>query len=206
MTDPSNQGWNRPADKVRAGMERDVQAVRDRRELSPEAKQARIGAVYLKAKTAMDAMNTADPAKRAADLAAAKRSLYGIDDMQARASHAEKAGMAMSFRDAQQRAGQATTSAQAGELLDMADQSGDELLARAVGNHAMSGLGMGDVAERYLSTRPAQAQAAEHLQSLSRTGTAAEIFEFVLPRPPELTHVSDGQAAALAAGPLANGR
>jgi len=150
----------------------------------------------------MDAMNTANPAKKAADLATAKRNLFGIDDLTTGASPADRASMAMSFRDAQQRAAQLTTSTEAQALLDLADQSGDELLARAVGNQALSGLGMDDVATTYLAARPRQAQAAENLRALTRMGSIADILEFVLPRPPELSQVSDNQLTALAASPL----
>ncbi len=203
MTNPTTTEWNRPADKIRAGLERDVQNIRDRIELNPAASQARIAAVYLKAKTAMDAMNTANPAKKAADVAAAKRNLFGIDDITTGTTPADRAAMSLSFRDAQQRAAQLTTSAEAQALLDLADQSGDELLARAVGNQALSGLGMDDVATTYLAARPRQAQAAEALRGLTRMGSIADILEFVLPRPPELSQVSDNQLTALAASTLA---
>lgn len=204
MTNPTSQtAWNRPADLVRSGLERDVQRIRDRIELNPAAAQARIAAVYLKAKSAMDAMNAANPAKRAADLATAKRNLFGIDDMTAGASPADRASMAMSFRDAQQRAAQLTTPGEAQALLDLADQSGDELLARAVGNQAMTGMGMADVAQNYLAARPRQAQAYDALRALTKMGSIAEILEFALPKPPELTQVSDNQLAAMAASPLA---
>ena len=204
MTSPTSQtAWNRPADLVRSGLERDVQRIRDRIELSPAAAQARIAAVYLKAKTSMDAMNTANPAKRAADLAAAKRNLFGIDDLTTGASPADRASMALSFRDAQQRAAQLTTTAEAQALLDLADQSGDELLARAVGNAALSGLGMDDVGQAYLAARPQQAKAYDALRGLTRMGSIAEILEFVLPKPPELAQVSDNRLAAMPASPLA---
>ncbi len=203
MTNPTTTEWNRPADQVRARLERDVQTIRDRIELSPAASQARIAAVYQKAKTAMDAMNTANPAKRAADLGAAKRSLFGIDDLTTGASPADRASMALSFRDAQQRAAQLTTTADAQALLDLADQSGDELLARAVGNAALSGLGMDDVGQAYLAARPQQAKAYDALRALTRMGSIAEILEFVLPKPPELAQLSDSQLTTLAASPLA---
>ncbi len=203
MTNPATTTWNRPADQVRARLERDVQNIRDQIELSPAASTARIAKVYVKAKASMDAMNTANPAKKAADLAAAKRNLFGIDDMTAGASPADRAAVSLSFRDAQQRAAQLTTTAEAQALLDLADQSGDELLARAVGNAALSGLGMDDVGQAYLAARPQQAKAYDTLRGLTRMGSIVEILEFVLPMPPELTQVSDSQLTALAASPLA---
>lgn len=203
MTNPATPTWNRPADQVRARLERDVQNIRDQIELSPAASTARIAKVYVKAKASMDAMNTANPAKKAADLAAAKRNLFGIDDMTAGASPADRAAVSLSFRDAQQRAAQLTTAPEAQALLDLADQSGDELLARAVGNAALSRLGMDDVGQAYLAARPQQAKAYDALRGLTRMGSIVEILEFVLPKPPELTQVSDSQLTAIAASPLA---
>jgi hypothetical protein len=152
----------------------------------------------------MDALNSANPGKQAADLAAAKRRLFGIDDLTAGASPADRATMAMSFRDAQQRAQQLTTSSEAQELLDLADQSGDELLARAVGNAAMSGLGFSAVADKYLANRPKQQAAVDALQGMQRMRPMADLWEFVLPKPTELSSLHDSQiaAAAAAAGQL----
>ncbi len=81
----------------------------------------------------------------------------------------------------------------------MANQSGDELLARAVGNHALSSMDMGDVAESYLTNHPTQAEALDELQQLQKPASAATMFEFVAPKPPELSSMSDGQIVAYAA-------
>jgi hypothetical protein len=204
MTSPTTTGWNRPADTIRSNLESAVQGIRNRNALSPEARRTLIAAAYTKARTAMDALNSANPGKQAADLAAAKRRLFGIDDLTAGASPADRATMAMSFRDAQQRAQQLTTSSEAQELLDLADQSGDELLARAVGNAAMSGLGFSAVADKYLANRPKQQAAVDALQGMQRMRPMADLWEFVLPKPTELSSLHDSQiaAAAAAAGQL----
>jgi len=40
MTNPTTTEWTRPADNVRSTLERDVQNIRDRAELTPAASQA----------------------------------------------------------------------------------------------------------------------------------------------------------------------
>ena len=199
MTSPTSSGWNRPADLIRTNLDNTVQQIRNKNALSIEARRTLIAAAYTKARAQMDALNSANPGKQAADLAAAKRRLFGIDDMLSGASPADRATMSMSFRDAQQRAQQLTSPAEAQALLDLADQSGDELLARAVGNQAMTGLGFDTVADNYLAARPKQQVAVDALQGMQRTGTMAEILEFVLPKPIELSSLHDSQIAAAAA-------
>ncbi len=191
--------WDRPADTVRDGLNQQMERIRGHSELSPDAMLSLVAAAYLKGKAQLDGMNTNNPAQIAAQVAAVKRKAFGIDDLLAGSSQADRATMAMSFRDAQQRAAQTTTSSEAQTLLDVANQSGDELLARAVGNHALSSMDMRDVAESYLTNHPAQAAALDELQQLQQPASAATMFEFVAPKPPELSGMSDGQIVAYAA-------
>jgi len=191
--------WDRPADTVRDGLNQQMERIRGHSELSTDAMLSLVAAAYLKGKAQLDGMNANNPAQIAAQVAAVKRKAFGIDDLLAGASQADKATMAMSFRDAQQRAAQTTTSSEAQTLLDLANQSGDELLARAVGNHAMASMDMRDVTESYLTNHPAQAAALDELQQLQQPASAATMFEFVAPKPPELSGMSDGQIVAYAA-------
>jgi len=144
--------WDRPADKVRDDIERGIQRIRDQRGLSPDASRSVIATAYVKGKALLDSMNTASPAQRAADLAAAKRAAFGADDLLRGTSETDKAAVMLSFRAAQQRAAQLSTAAEARALLDTAMQTGDELLTRAVGNHAMTSLDMGDTAQTDLDS------------------------------------------------------
>jgi len=191
--------WDRPADQVRNGINRQVQRIRDQRGITPEASQALMAAAYLKGKATLDGMNTANPAQRAADLAVAKRAAFGIDDLLTGTSETDKAAVMLSFRDAQQRAAQLSTAAEARALLDTAMQTGDELLTRAVGNHAMTSLDMGDTAQAYLDAHPAQAQAVQALADLQQPLSMAALFEFVCPLPPELSNLTEYAIADLAA-------
>jgi len=191
--------WDRPADQVRNGINRQVQRIRDQRGITPEASQALMAAAYLKGKATLDGMNTANPAQRAADLAVAKRTAFGVDDLLTGTSETDKAAVMLSFRDAQQRAAQLSTAAEARALLDTAMQTGDELLTRAVGNHAMTSLDMGDTAQAYLDAHPAQAQAVQALADLQQPLSMAALFEFVCPLPPELSNLTEYAIADLAA-------
>jgi len=191
--------WDRPADTVRDRLNQQIERIRGHSELSTEASQALMAAAYRKGKATLDGMNTANPAQRAADLAAAKRAAYGVDDLLRGTSETDKAAVMLSFRDAQQRAAQLTTAGEARDLLDTAMQTGDELLVRAIGNCALSSLDMGDVAEAYLDAHPAQAQAVQALADLQQPLSMAALFEFVCPLPPELSNLTEYSIADLAA-------
>ncbi len=58
---------------------------------------------------------------------------------------------------------------------------------------------MRDIAEAYLTNHPVQAAALDELQQLQQPASAATMLEFVAPKPPELSGMSDGQVAAYAA-------
>jgi len=58
--------WDRPADQVRNGINRQVQRIRDQRGITPEASQALMAAAYLKGKATLDGMSTALGSPRAA--------------------------------------------------------------------------------------------------------------------------------------------
>jgi len=113
--------WDRPADTVRDGLNQQIERIRGHSELSTDAMLSLVADAYLKGKAQLDGMNTNNPAQIAAQVAAVKRKAFGIDDLLTGSSQADKATMAMSFRDAQQRAAQTTTSSEAQTLLDVAN-------------------------------------------------------------------------------------
>jgi hypothetical protein len=193
--------WDRPADKVRSDLASQVQAIRNRKELQPAAARSLIAQKYVAAKQKMDAMSAAAPSDHLAQVAAAKRSAFGIDDITAGSSPAEQTAHAMSYRDAQQRASQLGSAAQARALFDTANQSGDEHLVRAIGNRAITDpfLGAQDIAADYLTSHPTQATAYNNLQQLlTKAPDAASLFEYITPRPSEISNLSDNEISNLA--------
>lgn len=193
--------WDRPADRIRDQAEAAYNRARNNPAITTEAGLSLIAKAYIAARAGMDGLIPQSQGQRRVDLAALKRKLYGVDDLVGAASPADKATVAISYRDAQQRVAQVESPNELMYLLDNAEQTGDELLARAVGNAALSGgiFGNTDVADKYLSTRPAKAAAWEQLQAASRLPDAATLFEFALPKPSELAALNDSEVAALAA-------
>lgn len=197
---PSTSGtWDRPADRARASAESSYAAIRANTDLTPTAMQRGLAKAYLKAKTDIETLAGNAGQQTAATLAAAKRAMFGIDDVTKRMSPAEQTAAQQSFRDAQQRAATLATESEALGLLDTANNVGDELLARAIGNAALTNFaGWPTVAERYFADRPDKAAAWQRMTELGRPAGAATLFEFAVPRPGELAGLSDGQITTLA--------
>lgn len=203
LDNPLGEGpsWDRPADKIRADLGTQVDRIRNRKDLNAAAAKSLIAQKYVAAQGQMAALSSDAPQAKAAQIASAKRAAFGIDDLTKDGTPAEAAALAMNFRDAQQRAAQLATPEQASALYDTANQSGDELLTRAVGNRAVSDplLGADDVADTYLASHPDQAVAVAALNDLlTVTMDAAQMFEYILPKPSELGSMNDSQIAAAA--------
>lgn len=191
--------WNRPADQIRSAAEQGYARVRGTgRDLNPEGLRRAMAKVWVAAADALAKLGGDTPAKHAAAVAAAQRAVFGIDDLTEGMTPAEQAATSMAFRDAQQRAAAIDNAAQARALLDQAAQTGDELLARAVGNYCLNN-GYVDLSESYLSDRPAKRAALNELQVLNRPASAATMWEFVCPTPPELSALSEVAIRTVAA-------
>jgi hypothetical protein len=191
--------WTRPADQVRSAAEQQYARIRNTsRDLNPEGLRRAMAKVWVAAADAMDKLGGDTPAKHAAAVAAAQRAVFGIDDITGSMTPAEQAATSMAFRDAQQRAAAIDNAAQARALLDQAAQTGDELLARAVGNYCLNN-GYVDLSESYLSDRPAKRAALNELQNLNRPAGIATMWEYVTPTPPELSALSQVAIRTVAA-------
>ncbi len=98
------------------------------------------------------------------------RAAFGIDDLTAGGSAADATSVAISARDAGDRADQLTTPAEATALLQRANAMGDETLARAVGAKAHSmGAPWDPVLKAYIADRPKQGRAVNQLRSMPTT-------------------------------------
>jgi hypothetical protein len=105
----------------------------------------------------------------------------------------DPASVALSRRDADERAAQLTNADAAAELLRKADTNGDEALARAVAAHSvdqvLANQVLGDprpwldVVNAYAGKRPST---VDPLTELVNPPPPPGLFEYVAPRPPEL--------------------
>ena len=185
------------AEALRGSTEAAIQRIRQNTDLRPEAAQRAMAKVYSEANTQMKAMEMSAAGNKATAVAKAKRDLFGIDDITRTMTPSEQVQAQMSFRDAQQRVGSISDASEAQRMLDSASQTGDEILARAIGNHALNS-GMSTVAESYLGDRPNKVSAHQALSSLNPSLNAQTLFAFILNKPSELSRLGDSKIAEMA--------
>lgn len=193
--------WNRPADRLREQYQAEIDGIRNRTALSLDAVRALMASTYVDYLGRMADLQRQAGVASAADIAAIKRRLFGIDAYLGNVTGADRASAELSFRDAQDRARKIGGEAEAVRALEEAEVIGDELLAQAVFNAAAAGgiFGNEDVITRFLQARPAKAAAWNELQAQSTPRGGAALFEFVLDAPSELGGLTETQIRTLAA-------
>lgn len=160
-------------------------------------KREQLAVRYLELKRDVDAALAAHERDAATRRRAAERKVFGIESIPG-----DRASLAISRRDAGDRAAKLTTAADALALLARAERSGDEPLARAIAEHAMDS-GWVDVANAFLDTRPhLDADYSDLWNQTSRTvtGEVEEAFTYGTLKPRELDSVNEYQLPVLAEG------
>jgi hypothetical protein len=186
-----------PADQIRQTVADTLADLRARRDLSPEGLQRQISRAYLEAKAAMKAL--ADSAKQQRDdtADALARRLFGT-------SNSDPAAV-LSTRDAWDRATRLASPADAAALAQLADQSSDHTLLRAVAQRAYAQLTnpgvMGDARTQWRGLLNEWAERSGNVAELAELDDVQSardnLFEYTLARPTELDRIS-GSLEALA--------
>ena len=195
------------ADAIREAAATRVQRIRDRKELSAEAKRSAIAKIHLGQKTQLAALQDKANQDIAAGRRAAMTTAFGIDDIAGDAT--SRLTAAVSYRDAQDRVANLQSPTEALQVLNRAEGSGDELLARAVAQRAYeqrrTDPSWQQALDEYLAPRPKAQQAVADLLAADRPVNARGLFAFVAPPPPEVSGLADHQLAALASDPSFSG-
>jgi len=190
------------ADALRESHEAAAGRIRARPELSDRGRQMLLARNYLDAKSQMSDLEQTAHADDTVQRAQTERSVFGTSGLPG-----DAATLAVSYRDAQDRAAVLTSPADAAALLARATRSNDEPLARAVAAHshdqastALGGLDSGwtDVVDTYTASRPEAARSVNTLRSLAGATTVRDMFAHVLAAPSELSRVPASQLQDLA--------
>ncbi len=178
-----------------------AEQIRGRTELTFEAKVGLLARSQADAKAAM-----ADLQQQAADDAAVQRRTMSQKAFGVAGVAGDPATLQVSMRDAQDRAATLTAGRDAVALLARAEDTGDEVMARAVARHSfaqatapgVSGLDddWSTVVNSFADTRPT---AADAIRSLVDLNSGVPGWTYVVPSPPELHGIPSGQLDSLAA-------
>ena len=172
-----------------------VDRIRSREDLTPAAKLDRLRAVQDEHASAMAQLQQSANTETAVQRGRLYQQAFSSQNLPG-----DPSTLVVSVRDAQDRASRITDPKDAVALLQRAELSGDEALARAVAEHAftqtknLNGLGSepwGEVVETYAARREPQAQALSELSSMDRGGSGvaralSEAGKYYLPVPSEL--------------------
>jgi hypothetical protein len=204
LTTPLTQNVLDAADKIRDDADVQYQRIRSMTELNDAAIRQRLAVLYIAARSTMATLQESATAGYERSWQQAMTAAFGIADLAA--TPGDQAMISMSYRESLDRTDQLDDFSVGAQLLQRANDTGDELLARAVGKRAwdmggqLGGSGWGDVLNTFLATRPKASAAVATLTTLQGgADTARNLFAFVLPIPPELGAMPEYQIAALAA-------
>ncbi|HEY3530391.1 MAG TPA: hypothetical protein VGK78_14690 [Nocardioides sp.] len=189
------------AGKIQDDFNTTVRAIRSNGDLTQEARLRRLAQAQAEAQRAMEDVKASWLGTSTDTAETLTKRIFGSSGM---------AGAdAISARDAADRASRVETAGEAASLLEMAENNGDEVLARAVAMHAfgmrhdiLSG-DWGSIVDAYASTRPDVAEQIVELANVQRdtvmTNVAAA-FVFSIHTPPELDSLTGTQVRALVDG------
>ena len=186
------------AGSIQEALNRDVQAHRSNGDLTPEARLRYLAIAYTRAEAQMTQLRESWGGASVETVESLSRKVFGA---------AASSGMdAISARDAGDRAAQIEDADEAMRLLRWADDNGDEVLARAVAQHAFNnrqhffGGDWASVVDAYAETRPEVAeqivQIANARRDTIRTNLSA-MFIFAVHKPHELEALSAGRVRLL---------
>ncbi|WP_432169726.1 hypothetical protein [Streptomyces sp. 1222.5] len=187
-------------DSIRTDLERKVQHIRGRRDLTATAQRVAIARAYQDAEQRMAQLHEAASERFQRDRQRLERQLFGGTD--------SFGADAVNQRQAREMASQITDPQQASDAYHRAQRDGDTAYARAIASHAadmatvpLIGAAWGKVVQQYTQGSPARAEAYEQLSNLSEPGKGTD-WTYVVPSPSELGRLNAGQVVALAESEL----
>lgn len=172
-----------------------VEEIRGDRTRTDEYKRATLAREYLTAKGRIDALSAKDKTSQAGRRRTLEAQVFGISGL-----IGDSGSLAISRRDAGDRAAQLTDERSALDLLARAERSGDEPLARAIAERAVEA-GWADVANTFLETRPLLDKALTEIWNYESPSLATEMrdaMEIALAKPHEIDGIPDHQLGQIA--------
>lgn len=180
------------ASQIQVELNAATETARSNGALTTEGRERALAVAYMHAKTAMDDLVQSWQGTSEATASVLAKDLFGAVDV--------RGADAISLRDAGDRASQVETPEAALALLDRANNTGDEVLARAVAEHAwlqrstFFGGPWRAVVDAYAVTRKDVAVKLAELDAASTDDIRANLtagFMFILAKPAELDRHSD---------------
>ncbi len=189
-------------DQLHAKLNSEVDRVRADRAFTLQAKRVLLARAYRDARRQMDAARAQTLASREQERARLTRELFSVAGLLGNIATTEtRVGVAVSLRDAQDRAARLADEQEALDLLARAERSGDEVLARAVVERSLEQLWLAPL-NAYAEAHPGTEPKLQRLVDLAPVGGLRDDLgvqmQYALHVPVELTGLSDRDLDALA--------
>ncbi|MFD5790724.1 hypothetical protein ACFWH1_29410 [Streptomyces sp. NPDC127037] len=188
-------------DQIRESYARQIEKIRDREDLTPQAKQVAMARAHTTASERINAIRDNDRQQYQERRTALEKRLFGSREL---------SGIdAISARDARDRASKYLHPDEAAQAYQRAQRDGDKEMMRALGNWAADQAALpflGDswrpLVEQHAAATPGYGQNLEELRSLREPGTYND-GTYVTPAvPSELGRMSPQQVSSLAASEM----
>ncbi|MGI8682421.1 MAG: hypothetical protein ACR2JO_09925 [Mycobacteriales bacterium] len=188
------------AEQIRQDADTRISKIRQQTRIKPEVIRAAVARVHQTSQRQMADLQASAAQQSAAEQRRLTAKAFGIDDI---ADHAvDRATLAVGYRDAMDRVAGLETVREAEEMLNRAEATGDELLARAIAQRAFTqrqvDTSWQEPLNSYLATRPHADEAISALlDAAPRTPQIGHLLAFALPEPDELRGLRPDQVMAL---------
>lgn len=196
MSTPYQQAFNTPVEQIQATFQRNLDSIRDRRDLNPQAREVAIARAYRAARDGLARAQQNDAGRYKNQRAALERRLFGGDD--------STGYNAMSARDAREKAAQLTDPSEAKAAFQRAQRNGDLDYAKAIAAHAADlasqpivGAAWQAVVAEYVQGNEHRTRAYQELADLNDPQSGLD-FTYVVAKPREINAYHDQQIDRLA--------
>ncbi|MFE9065034.1 hypothetical protein [Streptomyces violaceusniger] len=183
-------------ESIRAGRDRLLASVRDRRDLTAQARQVAIARAHQDAEQKMQALLQQDTERYHRQRQFLERKLFGGDDA--------TGYNALSARDAREKAVKLTDPSEAHAAFQRAQRAGDTDMVKAIAAHAADHASTGILGEAwqpivsaYAQTSPGKQDTYNELANMQQPNTGTD-WTYALDTPSELGRLSASQVTQLA--------
>lgn len=178
------------AERIRGEYNKAAAAIRANNDLSDEGQRRQLAEAWVKTKKELDQLAATERAELATRRADLEQRLFGAKSL---SGWTDTGGLAISARDASDRAAQLTSPEEAANLLTRAEQDGDELLARAVARQCMTASDAAmtsaiareweQVAGTFIDARPSLMSTVQELAEIEVLSAPQVFSPFSIPQP-----------------------
>lgn len=196
MSTPYQQAANTPVEQLRATFQRNLDNIRGRQDLTPQAREVAIARAYRTTRDGLAAARQTDAERYQRQRSFLERRLFGGDD--------STGYNALSARDAREKAAGYSDPREAHEAFQRAQRAGDTDLAKALAAHAADlasqpivGAAWQPIVRQYVEGNDRRSKAYEELSKLADPTDGLD-FTYVLDKPRELGRYHEHQVDQVA--------